>query len=50
MCLLSRPLLLKFREIGSVHVHRLVTIGAIGLRKPYAKLESGTNLVMYDVY
>ncbi len=36
----------KFREI------RLATIVAIGLWKPYAKLESGTdkNLVKYDVY
>ncbi len=29
---------------------RLKTILAIGLQKPYAKSESGTNLVMYKVY
>jgi hypothetical protein len=28
----------------------LVTIVAIGLQKHYAKSESGTNLVMYDVF
>jgi hypothetical protein len=27
-----------------------VTTVAIGLRKSYANSESGTNLVMYDVY
>jgi hypothetical protein len=47
--ILSRPLLPKFGEIGSLY-HRLVTIVAISLGKPYAKLESGTKLVMYDIY
>jgi hypothetical protein len=32
------------------HLSRLETIVAIGLQKPYAKLESGTNLVLYEVY
>jgi hypothetical protein len=31
-------------------LYRLTTIVAIGLQKPYARLESGKNLVMYDVY
>jgi hypothetical protein len=44
--LMSRLLLLKFREIGSW----LTTMVAIGLWKPYANSESGTNLVMFDVY
>ncbi len=29
---------------------RLVTIVAVNLEKPYAKSESGMNLVMYNVY
>jgi hypothetical protein len=29
---------------------RLMTVVAIGLQKPFAKLESGANLIMYDVY
>jgi hypothetical protein len=28
----------------------LMTIVVISFQKPYANLESGTNLVMYDVY
>jgi hypothetical protein len=32
------------------HISRLTAIVAIGLRKPYAKSESGANLGMYDVY
>jgi hypothetical protein len=28
----------------------LANMVVIGLQKPYAKLESGANLVMYDVY
>jgi hypothetical protein len=31
-------------------ISQLATIVAIGLWKPYAKLESGANLLMYDVY
>ncbi len=30
-------------------ISRLTTMVSIGLWRPYAKLESGTNLVMYDV-
>ncbi len=32
------------------HLSRLMTIVAIGLQKPYSNSESGTNLLMYDVY
>jgi hypothetical protein len=32
------------------HLSRLTTIVTICLRKPYAKSESGMNLVIYDVY
>ncbi len=35
--------------VPSIPVHDY-TVVAIGLRKPYAKSEAGTNLVMYDVY
>jgi hypothetical protein len=32
-------------------IYRLTTMIVIGLKKPYTKLESGTNLVLkYDVY
>jgi hypothetical protein len=33
-----------------VHVSPTSTMVAVGLRKPYAKSESATNLVMYHVY
>jgi hypothetical protein len=33
-----------------LRLSQLVTLVAIGLRKPYDKSESGTNLVMYEVY
>jgi hypothetical protein len=35
---------------SSVFMHVSPTSAAIYLRKPYAKLESDTYLVMYDVY
>ncbi len=38
----------QFGEIGSGS--QLETMTAIGLQEPYVKLESGANLVMYDVY
>jgi hypothetical protein len=45
----SRPLQPKFVEIGPVYSgSRLYWQQA--LQKPYTKSESGTNLVMYDVY
>jgi hypothetical protein len=39
----------QFGEIGSVYPDLAIVI-AIGLRKHYAKPESGANLVLYDVY
>jgi hypothetical protein len=47
---LSCPLLRKLGEIGPLHPDSRLHRGAIGLWKPYAKLESDTNLVLYDVY
>jgi hypothetical protein len=41
--------LTQFGEIGSVYPGFAIMI-AIGLQKPYAKLESGANPVLYDVY
>jgi hypothetical protein len=37
--------LTKFGDIGSAYP-KLVILVAIGLQKPYAKLESGANLVL----
>jgi hypothetical protein len=45
----SCPLLPKFGENDSIYPGLRDTV-AIGLRKLYAKSESGTNLVMCDVY
>ncbi len=39
------PSLTQFREIGSVYPDFAIIV-AIGLQKPYAKLESGANLVL----
>jgi hypothetical protein len=53
MQILSHPLLPKFGEIDSVYPGSqllYILIVAIGLQKPYAPSESGTNLVINDVY
>jgi hypothetical protein len=39
----------QFGKIGPVYSGFEITV-AIGLPKPYAKSESGVNLVLYDVY
>jgi hypothetical protein len=39
----------QFRETGSVYPGFAIMI-AEGLQEPYAKLESGANLVPYDDY
>ncbi len=43
--LLSRPI-----QPQVIRNSWLATIEEIGLQKPYAKSESGTNLVTYDVH
>jgi hypothetical protein len=44
------PTCSQAREIGSVYPGLQLCIVSIGLRNPYVKSESGTNLVMYDVH
>ncbi len=51
-CLWSMYCLAHFDQIRRnwFCISQLMTIVAIGLQKPYAKSESGANLVLYNVY